>query len=187
MLIVCFGILWCIGCISGIYSNDDYFYTNIQVTLLSRYVCLFVCLFFYVPLENISRKWRHHPFRWFGHWSEPSAFEKRGSFIIYLQLLFVCFFVCCYTFRSRISYSHVDFTPADDLRSSRRHWPLTREGAFLSNTWCDRGPRFMRYHPKDRSISVAFYDKQGVLRIYTHSDAQGTHLLIISYDKWKGW
>ena len=93
MLIVCVGILWCIGYISAIYSNDDYLYTNIQVTLLSSYVCLFVCLFLYVPLENISRKWRHHPFRWFGHWSEPSAFEKRGSFIIYLQLLFVCLYV----------------------------------------------------------------------------------------------
>ena len=51
--------------------------------------------------------------------------------LYHLPSIVVCVFVCCYTFRSRISYSHVDFTPADDLSYSRRHWPLTREGAFL--------------------------------------------------------
>lgn len=33
---------------------------------------------------------------------------------------------------------------------------------------CDTGPRFLRPRPKDRSNSVALYEKQGVLR--TDSD-----------------
>ena len=126
MLIVCFGILWCIGYISAIYSNDDYLYTNIQVTLLSSYVCLFVCLFLYVPLENM--KTSPLPMIWslvgtIRLWKERKLYH--------LPSIVVCVFVCCYTFRSRISHSHVDFTPCWWFKIVSASLALKEGGSFL--------------------------------------------------------
>jgi hypothetical protein len=57
------------------------------------------------------------------------------------------------------------------IRSALR--ALSREGSLSCHTCCDTGPRFFRFHPKDRPIQSPLTTHKGMWRIYSNPDPHG--------------
>jgi hypothetical protein len=101
-----------------------------------------------------------------------------------LQILFVCLFVYCFTFHSRIFHLYGDvITAGEGLQNlalcSR---PLSREGSLSCHTCCDTGPQPFRSHSKDRPIQLPLMTRKVILiQILTGPSAvEGYFVLLYS-------
>jgi hypothetical protein len=90
------------------------------------------------------------------------------------DIVFLSFFVYCFTSRSRIFHLHGNITIAGEgckvQACARRSGTLSWEGSLPCHTYC--GPQFCRSHPMDRPILSprTCMTRKGVWRIYSNPD-----------------
>ena len=71
------------------------------------------------------------------------------------------------------------YVPCENFSLIKRRHINDGEGSLSCYIRCDTGPRFLWSHPNARPSLVAFYDRQGLLRNFSHPDAHRR----IKYDK----